>query len=1083
MKNQKIVKLGLALILLSFGGKRASGTELVSSNFDDKTYPGWVASTTAGSPPTILSTVAGNFETTGTSGRYVLQLDDSAASGGTSYATLSKAFTPQTNGSLDISFKIRFLDTGTTQKGDWRLALVGTTGSIYLRMKVSGSGAGFSRYSGTSNIYVPSTITSISTGQWYDVRIAANLKDKTYGWTAKNLSDDNANQIGGSGSTPIPFYQSGTTNFTASALAIVSVQRGGTFQIDDVRVAGFRNNLAQHTSTQNTSYQYSSTRPNYPWCTDTTGTQLISGTKRAPGFISPALWTGTNGACAGWVNTPVPITIQVDLGFPPKPISGVAMNMCAGTSSGAAWPAHVLTFSSTDGSNWYYLSDLVYSGESANNILSDGGWRDPGTRVYKFSSDVQSHGRYVCFSVIPSSGYVFIDQVEVYEGDHSLVDVPYSGTSISGIVSYSQDYRIKGGVLKRIKLDENELTKRIETASILDPVKANLKAGLLSAANAARAASLPPANSFEARIPFPSNDGHAAMYGIQGQLWTAQGLTQPVIWRTHKFQWLEVFNTPPNSSDTTTLSTSVLKGEVRGEALLISNPTGTPIQVRVNVENSAGTSDWLKIFQGAWTDTFERVVLSSALEEVKRGDDGTYPITVPAGMTVRLWLQVDAHELLDGLYPGNIRFQIPGFQTVLVSWNLRVSAMTLSPARLTTSMWDYQNGNGHYGINPTNRSQVYGLMKSHFVNSVWATSGVLPVCTAANFDTNNKLTGTLDYTMLDNWMVNECPGATRYFVYLGILGTGTGVTSGTTFGGADMGTPAFTARIGAWAHDIANHVSNLGIAPSKLTVLPLDEPSTVGKFQLTTQWLQAIKTGDCRLGRFVDPKIDGSTPSSIYSDAIALSTIVSPYTYTYAAAAYSAPGRALRQYYQNQITPQRELFFYLSACPVKLFDPTYYYRLHPWYIYCEGGSGMGYWSINDLGGTPSSWNEYVATRDSYSPLYISGTSATTSVHFEALREGIEDNELFHEVDEAVSAKSLNGTGDQSLQDGLSALKTRIDAQVGASGTIPQWPQTFSNTARWPQNLDPDSSNSADSPDKIRNEAIKLLENSNGLFTP
>lgn len=320
MKNQKIVKLGLALILLSFGENRANGTELVSSNFNDKTFQGWVASTTAGSPPTLLSNVAGNFETTGTSGRYVLQLDDSSASGGSGYATLSKAFTPQTEGSLDISFRIRFLGTETNaQKGDWRLALVGNAGSIYLRMKVSGSGAGFSHYNGSTNQYEASTITSIACGQWYDVRIAANLKAKTYSWSAKNLSTSSTNQIGGSGTTPVAFYQTGTVASTASALAIVSIQRGGEFQIDDVRIAGFRNNLARACS-----YLFTSTIPNYPKCLDSAKSELTDGIKQAPGFVSPPPWTvtgttsGTNTSCAGWVNTAGPITIQVDLGSPPN---------------------------------------------------------------------------------------------------------------------------------------------------------------------------------------------------------------------------------------------------------------------------------------------------------------------------------------------------------------------------------------------------------------------------------------------------------------------------------------------------------------------------------------------------------------------------------------------------------------------------------------------------------------------------------------------------------------------------------------------------------------------------------------------
>lgn len=1037
MKPISLLTIGITTLALH----QTSGHEVFRTDFNDSTAQGWQLSTSAGSPSPILTLVPGDSTGTASNGHSVLQIDDSASVGSSSYTSLFHAFTAQTGGFLDISFKIRFLSSGTSpEKGDWRVALNGALGTIYLRMKcAAGSGLGFSTYNSTTNTFIPSSITQLILGDWYEVKISADLKKGSYGWTARNLTNNVSSQQGRlDGSS---FYQTGTS---ASSLSVTSVQRGGKFQIDDVRLNGFANNIAEAAS-----YQVSPA-PNYSYCTESGDvTQATDGIKRAPGPMSPSLWTLPE--CIGWVNVLAPITITVDLGQI-KPISGLSVNMVAGTSAGVTWPAHILCFSSNDGVNWYYLTDLVANSEKSRELPSDGAWINPLRPVYKFASDVHSYGRYVCYSVLPTSPFAFIDEVEVYGGDSAWLTEPRTGTVVSGssgIANYSLEYRTRGGALKRIVLDENELSDRIDTSEITSLQKANLQVELETAANSAMSSPTDPPASFRAVMPL--NSGHANMFSVQGELWRDLGLTQPVIWRSHRYGWLNIFHTPPIFSDTSAINTSMLKDEYRAESIAISNPTEAAINVSINPENIIGGSGWLKVFESLWTDTFVRKVVPSALNEIVPSS-GVYSLAVPPGMTKILWLQVDSHNLLNGTSSGDIRFQI-GQNITSIPWNLRVSLFPLDTPRMTVYMWDYLNGSGAYGLNTVNRPAALQLMRSHYINTVWGTQSVLPTPTASYFNSNDQLVTALNFSLLDNWILNEAPNADQYFVFLANPGT----SSDSSFAGASMGTPAFNARIGSWIQSIANHMAAVGVNPSKLAIHVWDEPSQGWQFNIAAQWLRAIKAGDSRVKCFINPAISSTANSADYSPALDAADIICPHTFL-----YNQSGADVRTEYQNRRASGKLLHFYLGTGPAKFGDPTRSFRLNAWHTFKEGGTGMGFWSLGDIGKATSSWNEYSANANPFTPLFLSSSEVNSSVHFEALREGIEDYELFKKVDDAVR---LNPTSD--LTQRWSDLKSRIQQYSGnLLSTTPWQYQSDSQVA-----------------DEIRVDAIKLLENANGLNIP
>ena len=1009
----------------------------IDTDFNDGTSQSWSLVTTAGATAPMMAVIPGGPEGS-LIGRSVLQLDDSVSSGTATYATLGRNFISQTAGFIDVALKVRFLSSGSTpDKGDWRIALTGSTGTIYIRMKTSGANSGFTYYNGSS--FVASAISQITIGDWYEVRISADLTKKTYDWTVRNLTDTSVSQR--ARMEDVPFYLTGDN---ASKLAITTVARGGKLQIDDARLDVHRNNLAE-----GKSYAFSAS-PSYTYCTEVgDATQATDGLKKGPGFISPSLWTLPE--CIGWQGPTVPLTATVDLGAI-RPISGFGVNMAAGTSAGVAWPSGILCFVSDDGTNWYYLSDLVEAGDLANDVISDGGWTENGGRVHKFSSDAQTHGRYVCFAVLPGSSFVFFDELEIYEGSSSnlalaLPDPAVAG--VTGIGSFAREYRTKGGLLKRITLDQATLTDRIETANITPMQKASLLADLENAANSARTATIPVPSAFSSVMPM--NAGHAAIFAVQGGLWRALGNTQPVIWREHRYKWHTPFHNIPASSDTSTLNTRMLRNEIRAEAIYISNPTSDPIYAEISTEYFPGLSGWVRVFSADWTDTFQHTAVCSVLTEVN-AVTSIYTVNIPAGMTRKVWLQVDTNHLSDGSFSGDLRVKISGNSTV-IPWNIRVSLMALNPPRLDVMMWDYLNGNAGYGLTPSNRAAALSLMRTHSIRTAWGTAAILPLCGATHFNAGDQLIVPLDFTKLDNWLLTEVPGADRYFIFMNISGS----ASGSSFAGAAMGTASFDARVGAWIAAIASHVFSEGVDPAKLTFLVWDEPKEVWQYELSAAWMEAIKAGDSRVKCFIDPSIKRVTPVTDYETAIAAADIVCASTFS-----YNIEGGTVRSYYQQQKTLGKNLYFYVPNGPVKMADPTGFYRLHSWMVFKEGGSGLGFWSLGDTAGAVSSWNEYTATRDSYTPLFLSDTVASTSIHFEALREGIEDNELFQQLDAAVALSA-----DPAIQTRWNSLKTDLEHYTGAIMTVGRWP----------------AQNPPETADEIRRNAIELLENANGLYVP
>jgi hypothetical protein len=407
--------------------------------------------------------------------------------------------------------------------------------------------------------------------------------------------------------------------------------------------------------------------------------------------------------------------------------------------------------------------------------------------------------------------------------------------------------------------------------------------------------------------------------------------------------------------------------------------------------------------------------------------NGNYPIDIPAGMTRKVWFTVDSSKVPAGSYKST--FMANG---VSVPMSLNVSNVAMNTPRFSMGMWDYTNGDGTYGINPQNRAASIALMRSHYVDTPWASGAAVPRPAANDFDAQGNLIGKLDFSNLDNWIA-LWPGARRYFTFPSV---------GDSLAGAKIDTPEFNVRVGNWAKALSAHMISLGLKPSQLGLLLVDEPHSDSQDAIIAAWAKAINAAAPELTLFQDPTWDRPDQTKI-QDAITQADVICPNL-----PIFKRGGEPVKKYFENLRAQGKELWFYQCTGPVRLYDPQAYYRYQPWQAFNIGATGQGYWAFGDTSGADTSWNEYAAARVSYAPAFLDKDTVYDSVHWDAAREGVEDYEELAMLQDAINAshdsawkskaqKVLNSavakitdswTGDYSWKDGTDPEMADIQLQ-------------------------------------------------------
>ncbi|OGV63820.1 MAG: hypothetical protein A3K19_04930 [Lentisphaerae bacterium RIFOXYB12_FULL_65_16] len=698
--------------------------------------------------------------------------------------------------------------------------------------------------------------------------------------------------------------------------------------------------------------------PNYSYCADPDDkTQLTDGV-----LTSGYFWTQKT--TVGWSSTLVGIDLDLSQVLP---IRGLSYSTAAGVAD-VGWPESISVLVSDDGKAYYFAGDLVALAEGGRPA-ADGGYR---TFTFRTQA-LQTKGRYVRLAICPSGGnYLFCDEIEVYRGDDAWLAKQPTTRPIPG-----DQFNFAFRWCKRMNSDLGAMKDRLAAATVPDAAKAELGAQLEEVGKALDGFTFTgDPKSFRAILPF--DDAHRRLFALHGRILAAEGFAPLTVWHKYRYAQMALLERP-SAKDVPSLDLRMMRNEHRAEVLNLTNAAPEPMRATVQITGlpSGDNPPYVSVYQVEYVDTRENKVVADALVELK-AENGVFTTTVPAGMTRQIWFSFfPGKDVAPGKHQGTVVVR-QGDAVTSVPFTLNLVAGVF-PDRtdLTCGLWDYADGPA-YGMTLQNREMAIRDMKAHYVTLALGSGKVKALPAADGVDADGNLTKPLDFTGFDEWL-KLWPDAPYYQIYYCVL-------PNSTFAGKKRGTEPFNRAMKQWAEAWDKHAREVGLTQGRLQFAFLDEPGNQEAYETSRQWTEAFKAGSKEIAVFIDPQLYGDFMNYV-PQALESGDILCPLL-----AQYTTGSDELRQMFQGFRAKGKQLWFYMAHGPNRLFDPSYF-RLHFWYCYRYGATGAGFWAYGDTGGVPSNWNEYVAEKGtSYSLPYLAPDSVTPSKHWEAFREGIEDNQ-------------------------------------------------------------------------------------------
>ena len=118
------------------------------------------------------------------------------------------------------------------------------------------------------------------------------------------------------------------------------------------------------------------------------------------------------------------------------------------------------------------------------------------------------------------------------------------------------------------------------------------------------------------------------------------------------------------------------------------------------------------------------------------------------------------------------------------------------------------------------------------------------------------------------------------------------------------------------------------------------------------------------------------------------------------------------------------MWIYECDGPARSFSPQRYHRFSAWHAFSIGAVGQGFWSFGDSSGAPSSWQSYLATSVGYEPAFLDTDTVYSSLHWESVREGVQDYEELAMLRDAIAASknpALKAQAQKVLNDAVKGV--------------------------------------------------------------
>ncbi|MGC8738372.1 MAG: hypothetical protein ACP5UA_06950 [Candidatus Hydrogenedens sp.] len=699
--------------------------------------------------------------------------------------------------------------------------------------------------------------------------------------------------------------------------------------------------------------------PNYTHCKDKDDTIQLTDGKYVEGYF----WTqqGT----VGWSNEGL-VIITIDLGKD-MPIGGLSFSTAGGTA-GVDFPKSIMIFTAGEDGIFHKIGNLIE--------LNDQKLKPPkagyATYIYK-TEKIKTHGRKVGL-VIVSDRFTFCDEIEVYKGSDSFLTIPFPKEGTDDLHKYTQMITTYNCVKQRITNDIESLRKITENISSrnkqrhyrkqLDKIMQEVK-------------SLPMEYNPEFKTIFPINSTHEKVFNTLGKLWKDTGINQIIVESINPYQYLELLPANPIFTDkeSNQLHLEMMQNEVRSVAFNIASPRNMAVKIVISGIPDEMRKKHIEVRKVLWTDTKKLEPVASALLPLT-DENGIYKLHITGGLIQQIWLTVHSKDLSPSTYTMTVKVN----ETSL-PFSLRIYPIRF-PDRPTLHMggWDYTNVLKHYEVTEANRTILVNMLREYFVDSPWATSVAMPF---GSYDDSGTMTTPPDTSNFDAWR-QLWHDARQYCVFVSVSNK---------LKNWDIATPSFNKAVSEWAKFWGDYMRKAGLDPSQLVILLVDEPHEHSADTIIKAWAEVIHASGAGITIWEDPIYKDM--SQALPEMIAECDVLCPNRQLF----YSC-GEKYRMFFINQREQGKKLEFYSCSGPMRLLDPLTYCRLQAWDCWRYGARATYFWAFADSAGA-SSWNDYLCTRNTYTPLFIDETSVTAGKHLEAMREGIEDYEYLLMLDKAI----------------------------------------------------------------------------------
>ncbi|MFO7973806.1 MAG: hypothetical protein R6V12_04145 [Candidatus Hydrogenedentota bacterium] len=706
--------------------------------------------------------------------------------------------------------------------------------------------------------------------------------------------------------------------------------------------------------------------PDYDHCTDPGDkTQLTDGV-----YSEGYFWVEES--TVGWKKEPF-VVITVDLGED-MPIRGASFRTAAGAAS-VTWPLSIYMLVGDEDKTFYEAGELV-------SMSSAHGLPDPNTySTHRYWTDnLQTHGRYMAF-VFAAQPYGFVDEIEIYKGDEDWTHRARAGAPIENIKDTMVRASLQEAIRRRILMDITGIEEKLNAAEIDTQTKRTIASELTNAKEAC--ADIPEISMEAFKAILPLNELHRRVLALQGTLWNAQGYQPFTLWKPPLWDQAYILDDPPKEPSPK-IAVHLMRNEYRAGCFSISNATSAHETVQVSIERLPGGPNpgYITVHEVQWTGTKSGIPVAAALPEAPK-EKGGYVIEVPAGMTRQVWLTFHPEDVEAGIHNGEIVVASANHGKQGLPVEMRVFPLDF-PENPTLHFggWDYSNGSGHRGVTPQNMDRVIAHCVEHFVDSPWATSGVMP---RGQHDETGAMTTEPDTAAFEEW-ITRWPNAENYLVFSSV---------GSRYGNFTQGTPEFNKAVGEWALFWAKYMKNKGKQAEQLALLLVDEPHRAEQDETILLWAKAINAMNTGIRIWEDPIYRGDMAQA-NQEMVRACHVLCPNRPIF----LNSP-ESYRQYFVDRRNEGIALEFYSCSGPVRLLDPYAYHRMQAWECWKYKADATYFWALGDTGGG-SSWNEYVAPGTDYCPFFLAPASVTAGKHMESIRESVEDFEYLVMLREAIA---------------------------------------------------------------------------------